>query len=117
MSILSDREIMEELESGELSITPEINSEQIQPGSLDVRMGNSYSNEYTQEIYEDIDEIVIEPLTFYLGHTMDYVEMPRYLSAMVSGRSSWGREGLIIHATAGWIDSSFEGQITLEILI
>lgn len=115
MSILSDRDIKRRLEAGNISIDPEIRTEQIQPGSLDVRMGESYSNEYLQETYEDVDEIVIEPLTFYLGHTLDYIEMPRDLSAMVSGRSSWGREGLIIHATAGWIDSSFNGQITLEI--
>ena len=33
----------------------------------------------------------------------------------LEGRSSIGRLGVIVHATAGFIDSGFEGTITLEI--
>lgn len=121
MSILSDKHIRERLSEGSIEVTPPIHGNQIQPGSLDVRMGPNYSNENTGEVYEDVDEIVIEPYEFYLGHTLDKIKVPADLSAMVSGRSSWGRKGLIIHATAGWIDGGF-GQarpdgtdITLEI--
>lgn len=121
MSILSDADIIRRLESDSIEISPELRDDQIQPGSLDVRLGASYSNEDTGEVFEDADEIVIEPWQFYLGHTMDKIKLPADLSAMVSGRSSWGRKGLLIHATAGWVDAGFgngssEGaDITLEI--
>lgn len=115
MAILSDRDIRKRLDDESIQITPELTEEQIQPGSLDVRLGPSYSNEDSGGVYEDVDEIVIKPWQFYLGHTMDNVTLPNDLSAMVSGRSSWGRKGLLIHATAGWVDASFSGQVTLEI--
>lgn len=115
MSILSDKDIRKRLEAGSIEVTPEITNEQIQPGSLDIRLGSSYSNEDTGEVFNDVDEVVIEPRQFYLGHTMDKLSLPSDLSASVSGRSSWGRKGLLIHATAGWIDASFTGSITLEI--
>lgn len=114
MSILCDTHILERIESESIGVSPPITEDQLQPGSLDIRLGDSYSNEYTGEIFENQDEIVIEPWTFYLGHTKDTISMPDDLSAMVSGRSSFGRKGLIIHSTAGWIDSGFNGSITLE---
>lgn len=121
MSILSDKDIRKRLETDSIEVTPEITDQQIQPGSLDIRLGRSYSNEDTGEVFENVDEVIIEPQQFYLGHTRDKIKLPDDLSASVSGRSSWGRKGLIIHATAGWVDSNFgRGQpngadITLEI--
>jgi dCTP deaminase len=50
-----------------------------------------------------------------LGHTTERVRIPDYLAAQVDGKSTWGRRGLLIHSTAGWIDPGFEGQITLEL--
>jgi dCTP deaminase len=35
--------------------------------------------------------------------------------ARVEGRSSLGRLAIVVHATAGFIDPGFEGQITLEL--
>jgi len=42
------------------------------------------------------------------------VEIPDWLVARVDGRSSLGRLGVVVHATAGFIDPGFKGQITLE---
>ena len=47
--------------------------------------------------------------------TREYFEMPSQLSANVDGKSSLGRIGFIIHATAGFIDPGYKGHITLEI--
>lgn len=119
--ILSDRDIIKAVEESRIEVEPPIKDVQYQPASLDVRMGANYWNVNTGESYEDVEEIVIEPFEFYLGHTMDKIKLPDDLSAMVSGRSSFGRKGLIIHATAGWIDASFGRDtengtdITLEI--
>lgn len=115
MAILSDSSIIECITTEKIGITPEVEPIQVQPGSLDLRLGPDYSNEHTNETYENCDTVVFEPGTFYLSHTLDRVSLPDDLSAMVSGRSSLARKGLIVHTTAGWIDAGFEGDITLEV--
>jgi len=51
-----------------------------------------------------------------LAHTVERVKIPTNLVAVVDGRSSLGRLGIMVHVTAGYIDPGFEGQITLELL-
>lgn len=60
------------------------------------------------------DHFVPHPGQFVLGQTLEWVRLPRSLAGYVLGRSSWGRDGLII-ATASGIHSSYSGPITLEI--
>ena len=59
-------------------------------------------------------EFVLHPNQFTLGCSLEYIKMPRDLSAYVVGRSSWGRLGLIV-ATAIGIHPLFRGIITLEL--
>ena len=47
--------------------------------------------------------------------TAEYIEMPDDLVSRVEGKSSLGRLGLIVHATAGFVDPGFKGTLTLEI--
>ena len=54
------------------------------------------------------------PKSFILATTQEYIKIPNGYSAFVEGRSSIGRMGLFIQ-NAGWIDSGFEGNITLEL--
>jgi dCTP deaminase len=56
----------------------------------------------------------LHPGAFALGSTIERLQIPNNLAARVEGRSSFGRLGLMVHATAGFIDPGFEGQITLE---
>ncbi|MDO8618856.1 MAG: dCTP deaminase [Candidatus Daviesbacteria bacterium] len=68
--------------------------------------------------YENIDPTkgaVIHPHEFILGVTEEWVHLPNQLLANVDGKSSLGRLGLVIHATAGFIDPGFTGHVTLEI--
>jgi dCTP deaminase len=58
---------------------------------------------------------ILHPGAFVLGTTLEYVRVPINLVGRLEGRSSIGRLGVIVHATAGFIDPGFEGQITLEI--
>jgi len=58
---------------------------------------------------------VLRPGMFYLISTHERIVMPNDLVGRVDGRSSWGRVGLRIHATAGFIDPGFAGNITLEL--
>jgi dCTP deaminase len=50
-----------------------------------------------------------------LATTLERIEIGRGLSGHVSGKSSIGRVFVVVHATAGFLDPGFQGQITLEI--
>jgi dCTP deaminase len=45
---------------------------------------------------------------------LEWIRLPRNLAAIVTGKSSWGRRGLII-ATATGVHPGFSGCLTLEI--
>ena len=123
--IISDGSIRKLMETGDLVVDPVI-EEQIQPASIDLRLGRHFlkvdennveSISLDKEIkYVEIegDEIIIPPHSFLLATTMEYIKLPNHLTAFVEGRSSIGRIGLFIQ-NAGWVDPGFEGEITLEL--
>ncbi|MET3690127.1 dCTP deaminase [Priestia megaterium] len=125
MMILSDKTIEQKIKDKQLHIEP-LTDNQIQPASVDLRIGSSYLKieehqigvmSLDQEIkYEHLksDEIIIPPHSFLLATTLEYIKLPNDLTAFVEGRSSIGRMGLFIQ-NAGWVDPGFEGQITLEL--
>lgn len=57
---------------------------------------------------------VLEPGRLYLGATREWTATYKHVP-YVDGRSSVGRMGIRIHATAGRGDVGFEGSFTLEI--
>lgn len=123
--ILSDKTIIKMLDEKSLVINP-VTKEQIQPASVDICLGNTFSvvddtpsNIITLESqinYKTIttDTYLIMPGEFVLATTMEYFELPDNLTAFVEGRSSLGRMGLFIQ-NAGWVDPGFKGEITLEL--
>lgn len=114
--ILSDHSIAQRVADGDLVDHPEVSAEQIQPASLDVRLGPQLYdpiNDKTIEHHEH-GSVTLHPKIPYIGHTMDYITLPNDIAALLTGRSSVGRRGVIIHKTAGWIDPGFEGELTLE---
>lgn len=123
--ILSDGEIYKLLEEKSLQIEP-LDIEQIQPASLDIRLGNTFcvveddSNgiiRLNEEIeYKTIitDKYMLMPGQFVLATTIEYFKFPDNVTAFVEGRSSLGRIGLFIQ-NAGWVGPGFEGEITLEL--
>ena len=123
--VLSDKTIYRLLEQGTLQITP-FEKGQVQPASVDIRLGNTFSIvedsptgiiTLDREIrYKTItsDTYVLLPNQFVLATTMEYFELPNDLTAFVEGRSSLGRMGLFIQ-NAGCVDPGFKGEITLEL--
>ena len=123
--ILSDKTISKMIEEKTLVIEP-LTKEQIQPASVDIRLGNTFSvvDDTPSGIitlgskieYKSIvtDTYLILPGQFVLATTMEYFELPDDLTAFVEGRSSLGRMGLFIQ-NAGWVDPGFKGEITLEL--
>ena len=134
MAILSDKTIKEYLKEGKIEIDPLKDEQQIQPSSVDMRLGDEFKVfKVIRKPYidpkdeEDIAEymesstvpegeaFIIHPNEFALATTQEYVKVPDDLVARVEGRSSMGRLGVTMHVTAGYVDPGFEGRITLEI--
>jgi dCTP deaminase len=104
--------------------------EQLQPASYDMRLSKNFRVFSRQKMvaidlddpdtYKDAtepveaDEFVLHPGEFVLGSTVEIVDIPPAWVARIEGKSSLGRLGLIIHATAGFCDPGFNGAVTLE---
>ena len=123
--ILSDKTLIKMLNDHSLVVT-DLEPEQIQPASIDIRIGNTFCivEDSPSGIINLEDEIQYKQITaekytllpgqFVLATTMEYFELPDNLTAFVEGRSSLGRLGLFIQ-NAGWVDPGFKGEITLEL--
>jgi dCTP deaminase len=122
--ILSDKKILECVENKQIVITP-----------FDITNmgGNSYDVHLSKHLAQYVDDVldakkhnevqhfeipeegfVIEPGHLYLGSTIEYTETHNHVP-FLEGKSSTGRLGIDIHATAGKGDVGFCGYWTLEI--
>jgi dCTP deaminase len=133
--ILSDRDIRARLAAGDLKVDPLIDDRvQIQPASIDLRLAAEFIVYRPGEIacldprvpetlnaaaeriaVREGEAFTLHPGDFALGSTLETVSIPADLVAHVDGRSSIGRLAVVVHATAGFIDPGFTGQITLEL--
>ncbi len=131
MAVLSDRTIKELLAAGRLGVDP-LDPEAIQPASVDLRLDRAFrtfrvtSRPYVdvRQPVDDLTELVavaddepfiLQPHTFCLGSTIETVTLPADIVARVDGKSSLGRLGLLVHATAGYVDPGWTGRLTLEL--
>jgi dCTP deaminase len=131
MAALSDGTLRRLLAEGRVKIDP-FDESMIQPASIDLKLGPSFRVFHNfrvesidiadppQGLTEKVDisddePFVVHPGEFVLGRTAEYVEMPDDLVARVEGKSSLGRLGLIVHATAGFVDPGWKGTLTLEL--
>jgi dCTP deaminase len=129
--VLSDKTIRAEIDAGRIAIDP-FDPAMVQPSSVDVRVDRSFrvfhNNRYAfidvRQPMEDLTELVevdggrpfiLHPGEFVLGQTLERVTLPDDLVARLEGKSSLGRLGLLIHSTAGFVDSGFSGNLTLEL--
>ena len=130
-SVLSDGTIRRLVAEGRIAIDP-WDPAMVQPASVDLKLGRSFRvfhnhrlpaidlAEPPQGVTEHVgvaegQSFVIHPGEFVLGNTVEQVTMPDDLVARIEGKSSLGRLGLIVHATAGFVDPGFSGTLTLEI--
>lgn len=130
-SVLSDGTIRRLVEEGRIKIEP-WDPGMVQPASVDLKLGTSFRvfhnhrlpaidlaqppSGVTEHVQIDASQsFVIHPGEFVLGTTVEWVELPDDVVARIEGKSSLGRLGLIVHATAGFVDPGFTGTLTLEI--
>lgn len=124
--ILSDSAIQKEIAAGSIVITP-FDPVCLGSNSYDVHLGDTlciYMNaildakQHNQISCTKIPKegVVLYPEGFYLGVTMEYTETHAHVP-FLEGKSSTGRLGIDIHATAGKGDVGFCGHWTLEISV
>jgi dCTP deaminase len=130
-SVLSDGTIRRLVGEQRIKIEP-WDPAMVQPASVDLKLGASFRVFHNHRLpaidlaqpptgvtehvqIEDGASFVIHPGEFVLGTTVEWVELPDDIVARIEGKSSLGRLGLIVHATAGFVDPGFSGTLTLEI--
>jgi dCTP deaminase len=129
--VLSDRTIKSELAAGRIVVDP-YDPALVQPSSIDVRVDRKFRVFHNArypyidvrapmeglteliEVGED-DPFILHPGEFVLGQTLETISLPDDIVARLEGKSSLGRLGLLIHSTAGFVDPSFAGNLTLEL--
>lgn len=127
--ILSDNEILRRLGTLFPGRVEEL-QERVQPCSVDLRVAGPLMRVETPNCADvplrpgesELREVplidgqwILRPGILYLISTHERIEVPNDLLARLDGRSSWARIGLRVHATAGFLDPGFKGEITLEL--
>jgi len=129
--ILSDRSLRLAIAAGRIVVEP-YDEGLVQPSSIDVRLDRRFRvfRNHTAGVIDvkqdtrGMTELVevpedgvfmLHPGEFVLGSTFERVAVPDDLVARIEGKSSLGRLGLLIHSTAGFVDSGWDGHITLEL--
>jgi dCTP deaminase len=138
--VLSDKEIVRELLNGTITITPLLRAKkQIGSSSIDVRLGTEFRyikivkqthfdlslslekireqiSNYSEVVHvQPMEPFILHPNDFVLASTLEYIKLPENITGRLEGRSTWGRTGLQVHSTAGFIDPGFEGSLTYEL--
>ena len=124
--ILTGSKILEEVENGNISITP-FDETKINPNSYNLTLNEKlliYSSkelDFNKENKTDtliIPEkgLILYPGRLYLGRTNEECYTNKYIP-IIDGRSSVGRLGVTIHVTAGYGDIGWRGTWTLEITV
>ena len=130
MSVLTKDEILKRIKSGDIKIEP-FDRNSLGPASYDLHLGNKFRIfKEIKEIFkvtskaefEKITELIEVDGSFLLmpgqtvhGITQEKITLPPDLCGWVEGRSRYGRLGLIIHITSGFIQPGSSGNQVLEI--
>jgi len=129
--ILSDKSIKEKINTGEISISP-FSEDSLQPASYDLHLDKNimYFNTNGNNIIDvkkPVDDLmiktqisdsgfVIEPHQLVLANVIEITGVDSKHVGRLEGKSSLARIGLIIHATAGFLDPGNKLRLTLEMV-
>ena len=141
--VLSQVDIKEAMDKGEIGFTPEIEAQQWAEASINLRLGFRFTQLreassitvsvaagigsvgslglWDEKTLKEADELgaresyKLRPGKFVLALTHESIKVPRNLIARVEGRSTYARMGLSMHQTAPWVQPGFSGPLVLEI--
>ncbi len=129
--ILSDSSIREGVKKGSIFIDP-FSEEFLQPASYDLHLDRYFMlfnkenigmidvKEKPVNLMREIDigeggSFIIHPNEFVLANIKEITGVDNHHVGRLEGKSSLGRIGLIIHATAGFLDPGNKLRMTLEL--
>jgi len=144
MSILSDVDIREALDVGRIVIWPIDDDSQIQPSSVDLRLGykilcpksdfelvsfpkfptrkdlqirpwEDNSYRFKSVDLKDDSEYELGAGQSILAEVYENVALNNTIAGRLEGKSSLARLFLYVHSTAGFVDPGWSGHLTLEI--
>jgi len=129
--MLSDRDITRAALRGQIALSPVPEPDRVQPVSVDVTLGptlrtfagqagrtvrlGEIPDDLTTEVEIPAEGYRLAPGEFVLASTAEAIGLAGDVAARLEGKSTLGRLGLLVHATAGLIDPGFLGHITLEV--
>lgn len=124
--ILTGNEIRNQQEFGNIFIQ-DFDESRLSPNSYNLRLApelliyneavlDAKQENRVEELTIPDEGIVLYPGKLYLARTMERTKTMTYVP-MLEGRSSVGRLGIFVHATAGFGDLGFDGNWTLEISV
>jgi dCTP deaminase len=132
MSILTHDVILALIQSGHIKVDP-FSPEQVGPASIDLRLGNDFRvfkearhpfdvteegalDGITEAVHvPDGQALMLLPGKTCLGITVERITLPPSICGWLEGRSRFARLGLLIHATASFIQPGIDNKQVLEI--
>lgn len=137
---LCDKDIYLAMAKGDLLFVgtnpqyPFLKEKQVQPASVDLRIGNRFIkfkqgiNKFDikdikdieqyliQQYINDGDQISVNPGEILFAQVYEQISIPDYLSARIEGRSRVARLGISVHCTGDYINPGFAGAMPLQIV-
>jgi dCTP deaminase len=107
MTVLSDGDIEQALQSNELGIEPFV-PKNLTPNGYDLSIDEVFIRKTDQHIKEGV--AVIPPLTWFAVSTREFVKMGPTITSQLWIRSSYARKGVM--ASFGKVDAGFHGTLT-----
>jgi dCTP deaminase len=132
MSILTKNIILALVNSGRIRIHP-FSHDQVGPASIDLHISNKFRvfkeirrpfdvteeaniDELTDAVnISDGESLMLMPGKTCLGITVERIALPPNICGWLEGRSRFARLGLLIHATASFIQPGIDNKQVLEI--
>ncbi len=133
MPILTHDVILASIRSGRILIDP-FSEQQVGPASVDLHVGNDFRvfrnvrrifdvhedsdlNEITEKVHvPDGEGLMLMPGRSCLGITVERIRLPPNICGWLEGRSRFARVGLVIHATASFVQPGIDNKQVLEII-
>ncbi|HAU98624.1 MAG: Deoxycytidine triphosphate deaminase [Microgenomates group bacterium GW2011_GWF2_45_18] len=127
--VLSDKDIRAYIDQKKLQLSP-FDPTHVRTAAIDLTLHQNFrvfrNSAHTHiDVKKEFDvtdlvhakedgSFIIHPREFVLGSTREIITLPNDLIGLLEGRSSLGRIGIIVHATASFVQPGFSGYLTFE---
>lgn len=114
--IMTDGEIIEAIEAGEIEIS-DFDLKRLQGCSYDCLLGDNFQH-WVDRFYlqtKPVDVFYLDRGDFKLAHTHEFIRVSPSITFTVHTTSTARRHGLDVCASAGWGDPGYCNRVTLEL--